>query len=80
MLNRNEDTIMFLATIGGSDYEMEIAFTISDYCLNVTDEPARGVEAWRVFKIDGRPNMLGNFWAEQLDAESVCDAIMDEVE
>jgi len=80
VLNRNEDTFIYEADISGETYSFEIAYTLSDDCIGSSDEPVRGVEAWRVYKIDGYPNVLGEFWAEQLNYERVCDAIMEEEE
>lgn len=78
-LNRNEDTFIFEADISGETYSFEIAYTLSDDCIGSSDEPVRGVESWRVHKINGAPNMLGAFWSEQLNAEAICDAILEEV-
>lgn len=76
MLNNGEDTIIYTLTMGDIDYDLEIAYTMGEV-LNGTDETSRGVEDWRVYKINGRPNLLGEFWAEQLDDERVCNAIME---
>lgn len=78
MLNRGEDTIIYSTEIDGLQHELEIAFTMGEV-LNGTNESVWGIEDWRVYKIDGHPNRLGEFWAERLDEERVCEAIMNEV-
>lgn len=79
MLNRGEDTLIFEADISGETYSFEIAYTMSDDCIGSSDEPVRGIENWRVWKVNGAPNMLGAFWSEQLSDEQVRDAIKEEV-
>lgn len=77
MLNRNEDTIIYMAEIGGTEYELEIAYTMGvDWDHN--DQMVSIVESWRVYKIAGKTNALGEFWAEQISHERVCDAIMEQ--
>jgi hypothetical protein len=78
-LTRNEDTIIYEADINGSEYDLEIAYTMGDD-LDHNDRPYRFVDGWRVYKINGKPNLLGEFWAEQLDQTLICDAIMAQEE
>ena len=76
-LLRGEDTIEYTFDIDGEDREFEIAYSMDDDC-DEYDRPIRIVEYWRVVKVDGKPNMLGEFWREQLNEEFVVDAIFEQ--
>ena len=65
------------ATVQGSDYIFTIGYKMG-MVDNLRDGMEWGVEDWSVTHVDGKPNMLGEFWAEQIDAERLCNAIMEQ--
>ena len=77
MLYRNEDAIEFTADIDGEDYEFTIAYAMAQEM----DHLGRNmwiVDYWRVIKVNDKPNVLGDFWREQLNEEAVEDAIIEQ--
>lgn len=70
-------SIDFHATIDDSEYVFEIGYNWGDV-WSPTDDAEYGVQDWGVVKIDGKPNMLGDFWAEQLDEFDVEEAIIEQ--
>lgn len=68
--------IEYIATVDGSDYNFRIQYDLG-YVDNLRDGLDWNVVDWSVTHVDDRPNLLGAFWSEQLNAENVCNAIME---
>lgn len=68
----------YTATIHGIDYVFDISYGLA-YIDDLRGGVVWGVDWWSVTKIDGKPNLLGDFWSEMLNDEFVRDAILYEV-
>lgn len=66
----------YTATVGDSDYEFDISYTMG-WVQGRGDDSVWGVQDWSVTHVDGYANRLGHFWAEQLSDEDVCNSILE---